>query len=364
MEPRGCIAEYDRSQDRYTIRCTIQSVHATRAALADRIFRLPHHQFRVVCDNMGGGFGMKGGCYPEYALCLWASEITGRRVRWISERSEGLASDEQGRGSVVDTELALDKDGRFLALRAQWQAAIGAYYSTDRPTIPLTIGLGCLVNTYGIPAIHARVVAVLTNTMTIAPYRGGSRPEPIYVIETIIDKAARELGIEPVELRRRNTIPANAIPFTTVLQQTYDLRRFRQEPRRLSGACRLRPGGRTPRGGEKARQAAGHRGRHRRRRHRRTRLRARRDPLRSVGRGGADDRQHGSRPGPRHDLQADPVGEARHRRRPDPLSLWRQRSGNDGDRHLRLALGPARRLGDRRRGRPPDRQGPQDRRAT
>ena len=222
MEPRGCIAEYDPDQDRYTIRCTIQSVHATRAALADQIFRLPQHRFHVVCDNMGGGFGMKGGCYPEYALALWAAEITGRRVRWIAERSEGLASDEQGRGSVVATELALDKNGRFLGLRAQWQAAIGAYYSTDRPTIPLTIGLGCLVNTYDIPAVYARVVAALTNTMSIAPYRGGSRPEPIYVTETIIDKASREFGIEPVELRRRNTIPANAMPFTTVLQQTYD----------------------------------------------------------------------------------------------------------------------------------------------
>jgi carbon-monoxide dehydrogenase large subunit len=222
MEPRGCTAEYDPDQARYTIRCTIQSVHQTRAALADHIFKLPQHQFRVVCDNMGGGFGMKGGCYPEYALALWAAEITGRRVRWVAERGEGLASDEQGRGSVIATELALDKDGRFLALRAQWQAAIGAYYSTDRPTIPLTIGLGCLVNTYGIPAVHARVFAALTNTMTIAPYRGGSRPEPIYVTETIIDKAARELGIDPAELRRRNTIPASAMPFTTALQQTYD----------------------------------------------------------------------------------------------------------------------------------------------
>src|SRR6516162_4319378 len=222
MEPRGCIAEYDRAQDRYTIRCTIQSVHATRAALADRIFKLPQHQFRVVCDNMGGGFGMKGGCYPEYALSLWASEVAGRPVRWIAERSEGLLSDEQSRGSVVDAELALDSSGRVLALRAQWKAAIGAYYSTDRPTIPITIGLGCMVGTYGIPAVHAQVVAVLTNTMAIAPYRGGSRPEPIYVIETIIDKAAHELGIEPAELRRRNTIPAVKMPFTTIFQQTYD----------------------------------------------------------------------------------------------------------------------------------------------
>ncbi len=222
MEPRGCLAHYDRDEDRFTIRCTIQSVHATRAALAERIFKVPQHKIRVVCDNMGGGFGMKGGCYPEYALSLWASEVTGRPVRWIAERSEGLQSDEQGRGSIVDTALALDRDGRFLGLRARWRAAIGAYYSTDRPTIPLTIGLACLVNTYGIPAVHAEVVAVLTNTMTIAPYRGGSRPEPIYVTETIIDKAARELGLAPAELRRRNTIPPAAIPFTTVLGQTYD----------------------------------------------------------------------------------------------------------------------------------------------
>src|SRR5262249_14942109 len=172
MEPRGCLGFYDRGDGRYTIRCTIQSVHATRAALADRIFKQPQHRFRVVCDNMGGGFGMKGGCYPEYGLSLWASEVTGRPVRWIAERSEGLSSDEQGRGRVVDTELALDREGRFVALRAQWKAAIGAYFSTDRPTIPLTIGLGCLINTYGVPLVHAQVIAVLTNTMSIAPYRG------------------------------------------------------------------------------------------------------------------------------------------------------------------------------------------------
>jgi len=222
MEPRGCLAEYDRDQDRYTIRCTVQSVHGTRAALADRIFELPHHHFRVVCENMGGGFGMKGGCYPEYALSLWASEFLERPVRWIAERSEGLMSDEQGRGSVIDTELALERDGRFLALRTRWSAAIGAYYSTDRPTIPLSVGLGCQVNTYNIPSVHTEVTAVLTNTMTIAPYRGGGRPEPIYATETIIDKAAHQLGLTPVELRRRNTILAGAMPFTTALGQTYD----------------------------------------------------------------------------------------------------------------------------------------------
>ncbi len=222
MEPRGCLAEYDGREERYTIRCTVQSAHGTRAALAGQIFRVPHHQIRVLCDTMGGGFGMKGGCYPEYALALWASETVGRPVRWTSERSEGLLSDEQARGSTIEAELALDADGKFLALRTRWVSSIGAYFSTDRPTIPLTIGMGCLVNTYTFQAVYAEVIAVLTNTMTTAPYRGGSRPEPIYVTETLIDKAARELGLDPAELRRRNTIPASAMPYPTPMQQTYD----------------------------------------------------------------------------------------------------------------------------------------------
>src|SRR5215469_10743741 len=222
MEPRGCLAQYDPDDDRYTIRCTVQSVHGPRAMLAEQIFKLPHHKFRILCDNMGGGFGMKGGTYPEYALSLWAAEVTGRPVRWIPDRSEGLLSDEQSRGSVVDTELALDSDGKFLALRARWAASIGAYYSTDRPTIPLTVALGCLVNTYAIPAVHVDVTAALTNTMAIAPYRGGGRPEPIFVTESVIEQAARDLDLDPTELRRRNTIPAASMPYKTPMQQIYD----------------------------------------------------------------------------------------------------------------------------------------------
>src|SRR5579864_7756713 len=222
MEPRGCLAQHDRDEGRYTIRCTVQSAHGPKAILADQIFKLPHTKFRVICDNMGGGFGMKGGCYPEYALSLFAAEQLGRPVRWIAERSEGILVDDQSRGSVVDTELALDRDGKFLGLRMRNNAAIGAYYSSDRPAIPLTVALNCLINTYAMPAVHAQVKAVLTNTMTIAPYRGGGRPEPLYVTETIIDKAAHQLGIPAAELRRRNTIPASAMPYTTALKQTYD----------------------------------------------------------------------------------------------------------------------------------------------
>ena len=252
MEPRGCLAQYDRDEDRYTIRCTVQSVHQIRAALAGQIFRVPHHQLRVVCDTMGGGFGMKGGCYPEYGLALWASEVVGRPVRWIAERSEGLQSDEQARGSVVEAELALGPDGKFLALRTRWVSSIGAYYSTDRPTIPLTIGMGCLVNTYMFEAVHAEVTAVLTNTMTTAPYRGGSRPEPIYVVESIIEKAARESGVDPAELRRRNTIPASAMPYDDA--DAADLRqwRFLEEPPGCAGLWRATTASRS--GGQSRRR--------------------------------------------------------------------------------------------------------------
>jgi aerobic carbon-monoxide dehydrogenase large subunit len=176
MEPRGCLAQYDPDDDKYTIRCTIQSAHGTRAALADLIFKVPQSRVRVLCDNMGGGFGMKGGCYPEYALSLWAAELTGRPVRWIGERSEGIMTDEQSRGSIVDSEFALDADFKFLGLRAKWVNPIGAYYSTDRPTIPITTGLGCLVNTYAFPAVYVEVTAVLTNTMTVAPIAAAAGP--------------------------------------------------------------------------------------------------------------------------------------------------------------------------------------------
>ena len=221
METRGCIGEYIPLEDRYIFRSGTQSVHGTRAMLA-QIFRAPQSKFRVICENMGGGFGMKGGVYPEYALCLWASEITGRPVKWIAERGEGIQTDEQGRDSVTDAELALDKDGKFLALRTLMKSAIGAYNTSERNIMPTITAIGCLANTYTFPAVHARVMGVLTNTMMISFYRGGSRPEPVYITEHIIDQAAHELGIDPVELRRRNTIPASAMPYTNALKSTYD----------------------------------------------------------------------------------------------------------------------------------------------
>ena len=222
LETRGCIASYDDYEDRYTLRATIQSVHGTRAILAQQIFKIPQTKIRVICDNMGGGFGTKGGCYPEYSLALWASEVIGRPVKWIAERSEAILTDEHGRGGLVDAELALDEDYNFLALRTHTKVPIGAYFTTDRNIGSTISGLGGLAGVYRTPAIHARVTGALTNIMTNAQYRGGAKPEPCHVIEVMVDHAADALGVDAAELRLKNTIPADAMPFRTGLGHTYD----------------------------------------------------------------------------------------------------------------------------------------------
>ncbi len=226
MEPRGCLAEFDSEEGRYTLRATIQSAHGTRSAIADQIFKVPQSKLRVVCDNMGGGFGMKGGASAEYSLAMWAAEITGRPVKWISERGEGILSDEQARDSVIEAELALDKDAKFLGLRTVHRCAIGAYNTTDRNVNPTMVAIACLNNTYTFQGVHAKVIGALTNTMRIAFYRGGGRPEPLYAVETIVDVAAKELGMDPAEIRRRNAISPSAMPYTTPFKQTYDCGEF------------------------------------------------------------------------------------------------------------------------------------------
>jgi carbon-monoxide dehydrogenase large subunit len=222
MENRGCIAEYDSYEDRYELRATVQSVHGIRNQIAGQIFGMPQTKLRVICDHMGGGFGIKGGCYPEYSLALWASEVIERPVKWIAERTESLLSDEQARGGLVDAELALDADYRFLGLRTHTKVPIGAYFTNDRNIRCATGGLGGLAGVYGVPAIFAKVTGALTNMMTNAQYRGGAKPEPVYVIEVMVDVAARELGIDPAELRRINTVGPDQMPFKTSLGDTYD----------------------------------------------------------------------------------------------------------------------------------------------
>ena len=236
MEPRGCLAEYDEREDRYTVRVTSQGPHTVRRTLAQQIFKVPETQIRVIAENVGGGFGMKGGIYPEYALTALAAKIIGRPVKWVGERSESLLSDEHCRDNVTEAELALSKDGKFLGFRARTLANIGAYYTSDRNQGPPTNNIGVLAGVYTTPACHVEVTGVLTNTMLTGPYRGAGRPEAAYVIETMVELAAAKLGVDAVELRRRNTIPASAMPFKTGLVYTYDCGDFGKN---LEDALRL-----------------------------------------------------------------------------------------------------------------------------
>jgi len=222
MENRGCIGEYDSFEDRYRLRATVQSVHGMRGMIAGQIFHMPHNKLQVICDNMGGGFGTRGGCQPEYSLVLWASEVVGRPVKWVASREEGLLTDEQARGTLADMQLILDKDYKFLAIRADVKVPIGAYYATDRNMRSVTGGFGGMAGVYGFERIYCTVTGAFTNTMTNAPSRGGAKPEPVYYLENIIDVAARELEIDPAELRRLNTIDSESLPYITCLGDEYD----------------------------------------------------------------------------------------------------------------------------------------------
>jgi aerobic carbon-monoxide dehydrogenase large subunit len=219
MEPRGCLGDYNATEDRYTIYTTLQRTHPFRSELAP-ILKVPESRIRVVAGDIGGSFGMKSAVYNEVALVLLASKHVGRPVRWTSTRSESFLCDAQARDNVTEAELALDKNGNFLALRVHTVAAIGAYLQTGMQAF--TGNIGTLAGVYRTPAIHADVSAVFTHTNPVRPYRGNGRPEAAYVIERMVDLAADELAIDPSELRRRNYIAPAVMPFKTGLTFTYD----------------------------------------------------------------------------------------------------------------------------------------------
>ena len=226
MEPRGALGAYDAGEDRYTLYADSQYPHRIREVLARNIFNIPEHRIRVVSENVGGAFGAKGWAYSEHRLVLWLAKKLGRPVKWACDRSEALLADEHARDCISEAELALDASGKFLALRVQNVSNLGAYVSSDRQLAPTFNNLGSLVGVYAIPAAHVRVLGVFTNTNSIAPYRGAGRPEAIYVIERLIDDTAEELGIDRVDLRRRNLLPASAMPYKTALTFTYDCGEF------------------------------------------------------------------------------------------------------------------------------------------
>ena len=228
MEPRGALGVYDPGEDRYTLYADVQYPHRVRHVLAASIFRVPEHRIRVIAGDIGGAFGTKGWQYPEHRLMLWAAKKLGRPVKWACERREAILADEHARDTVSEAELALDARGRFLALRVRTVANVGAYVSSDRNLLATFMNVATLVGVYTIHAAYVHVTCVLANVNPTAPYRGAGRPESTYVIERLIDDAARELGRDRVELRRMNLIPASAMPYRTAFKVTYDSGRFEE----------------------------------------------------------------------------------------------------------------------------------------
>ena len=226
MEARAALAEYDAATNRWTLTTNTQGSWLVRNLLAKHIFHLPSEHFRVVTPDVGGGFGMKIFLYPEHVLTCFAARELKRAVKWTSERTEAFQSDTHGRDNITIGELALDREGRFLALRTKNWAGMGAYLSTYAPFIPTGAGTKVLASVYDFQAIHAQVIGVLTNTVPVDAYRGAGRPESNYLLERLIDTAAREMGIDRIELRRRNMVPSSRMPYVSAMGQRYDSGEF------------------------------------------------------------------------------------------------------------------------------------------
>lgn len=226
MQPRGVLAVYDEGDERYTIWADVQYPHRVRNALAENIFKIPEHRIRVIANDIGGGFGTKGWQYPEHRLIPWAARKLGRAVKWTCERSEAILADEHARDNISDAELALDADGRILGLRVRTLANVGAYISSDRNLLATFVNVHTLSGLYAIPAAHVEVICAMSNSNATAPYRGAGRPESIYVIERLMDDAAREIGMDRAELRRRNLVEASAMPYRNPFGAVYDCGEF------------------------------------------------------------------------------------------------------------------------------------------
>ena len=224
LEPRGCVGHYDAAAGQYTLYTTLQGLQPYRTDLA-RLLNAAESRVRVFAGDVGGGFGMKSAIYNEMPLTLLASKRIGRPVKWTSTRSEALLSDAHARDNVTDAELALDGDGKILGMRVRNIVNIGAYVQKGGENSGIK-NLGTLAGVYTTPAIHVDVTTVFTNTNPMRAYRGNGRPEAAFVIERLIDIAADEMGIDPADLRRRNTIPPDAMPYQTALSFNYDCGEF------------------------------------------------------------------------------------------------------------------------------------------
>ena len=224
MEPRGCVAAWDAEDEAFTVHTPVQGAHPYRAQLA-RLAKVNEGQLRVIAGDVGGSFGMKSAIYPEIPLCMLTAKLTGRPVKWMSNRAEAFLSDSHGRDNVIDISLALDAEGKFLALKLKSLANLGSHLMQGTTNPPVN-NIGSVAGVYTTPAIHVHVVGLFSHTNPTRPYRGAGRPEAAYMIERIVDMAADQLKIDPAELRRRNTIPPSAMPYKTGLTFKYDSGEF------------------------------------------------------------------------------------------------------------------------------------------
>jgi carbon-monoxide dehydrogenase large subunit len=222
IEPRAAVAEYDTGMEKYTLYTTSQNPHVARLVMSAFVQVAPEHRLQVIAPDVGGGFGSKIFIYAEECACLLAARTLGRPVKWTAERSESFMSDAHGRDHVTHAELAMDEAGHFTALKVHTTANMGAYLSTFASCVPTYLYATLLAGQYKTPAIHAWVDAVYTNTAPVDAYRGAGRPEATYLLETIVETAARETGRDPAELRRINFIPKGAFPYQTPVALMYD----------------------------------------------------------------------------------------------------------------------------------------------
>ena len=226
MEPRAVISDYDAKTGRFTLYMPSQGVMGPKATMARAIFKVEPDRVRVVSNDVGGSFGMKGAAFVEAVSVLYAARRLGRPVKWTADRAESFVADAQGRDSVIHAELALDADGTFLALRVRGVGNCGAYLTAMGPAPMTNVICNNIVSVYRTPLFSYNPRAVFTNTVPTGPYRGAGRPESKYIMEQLIDRAARETGIDRVEIRRRNLIPPDAFPWKAPNRQTYDSGEF------------------------------------------------------------------------------------------------------------------------------------------
>lgn len=222
MEPRAAIGDFDTATGEHTLYTTSQNPHVIRLLMGAFVLQIPEHKLRVVAPDVGGGFGSKIYHYAEEAIVTWAAARIKRPIKWRAERSESFMSDAHGRDHITHVELALSQDGTFLALKVDTKANMGAYLSTFATCVPTYLYATLLAGVYKTPAIYCNVKSVFTNTVPVDAYRGAGRPEATYLIERVVDRAAREMGIDQAELRRKNFIPTDAFPYQTPVALQYD----------------------------------------------------------------------------------------------------------------------------------------------